>query len=183
MQRSRLALVLVLIFGLAPLLLADSSVGGSWGERTDFPSIKNWETLRIGLTRTDCFGTCPFYTVEIQGDGTVRYEGRRRVLVSGKREAKISVQRARELFARFRVAQFFSLRDYYVAEITDNPAYAISIAFDGHRKTVGDYAGHLVGMPPVVSELEYAVDWYADSKRWVGSDWPIILPVPLYPKR
>jgi hypothetical protein len=105
------------------------------------------------------------------------------VLVSGTREGKITAQRVRQLFAQFRAAEFFSLKDYYVAEITDHPAYMISVAFDGHRKDVGDYAGYLVGMPPVVAELEYAVDWYADSKQWVGSDTPIILPAPLHPKR
>ena len=185
MQRSRLALVLVLIFGLAPLLLADSSRygGGLWGETTVFPSIKNWESLRIGLMRGECFGTCPSYKVEIQGDGTVRYEGRRHVIAAGKREGKIPAQTVRELFAQFRAAEFFSLRDYYVAKITDSPAYMISIAFDGNRKVVGDYVGYLVGMPAVVSDLEYSIDWYADSKRWVGTDYPIVLPPPLYSEK
>ena len=184
MQRFRLVLLLIAVFGIGSLLMGDASrFADGRGERIEFPIIRDWNSLRIALTRTACFGTCPAYTIEIQGNETITYQGRSNVAILGKREGKITAQMVREHFARFRAAEFFSLRDYYVAEITDYPTYVISIAFDGNRKVVGDYAGYRVGMPVVVRELEYSVDWYADSKRWVGSNFPIVLPPTLHSEK
>ena len=32
-------------------------------------------TDEVQLTRTECYGTCPVYTVTIRGDGSVVFEG------------------------------------------------------------------------------------------------------------
>ena len=41
-----------------------------------FPEIHDWNTLRITLSRSGCYGRCPVYKVEIHGDGTVLYDGK-----------------------------------------------------------------------------------------------------------
>jgi hypothetical protein len=53
--------------------------------------------------------------------------------------------------------------------VTDNPAYTISIAYDGVSKTVLDYVGVRLGMPVAVIELGYAIDEAADVARWTRS--------------
>jgi hypothetical protein len=80
------------------------------GERIEFPIIRDWNSLRIALTRTACFGTCPAYTIEIQGNETITYQSRSNVAIPGKREGKITAQMVRELFARFRAAEFFRFK-------------------------------------------------------------------------
>ena len=55
-----------------------------------FPEIHDWNTLRITLSRSGCYGKCPTYEVEIHGDGTVLYDGKFDVAAKGKHTAKIS---------------------------------------------------------------------------------------------
>ena len=135
--------------------------------RADFPAIKNWNSLRMRLERTACFGMCPIYSVEVQGDGTVLYEGQGYVAVTGQHRATVDRQAVAELLEAFRKADYFSLRDQYQAMITDNPTYTTSIVFDGVSKHVVDYVGRAVGMPAAVTELENKIDEVVKTKRWI----------------
>jgi len=132
-----------------------------------FPSIKDWGSLRITLSRSVCYGTCPVYSVQISGDGTVVYHGQDCVAQRGEQSARIPPATVRALVGAFRQTRFFSLRERYAASITDNPTYTTSIAFDGRKKTVSDYAGAAVGMPEAVSVLEDAIDKAAGTERWI----------------
>lgn len=135
--------------------------------RVPFPEIRDWSSLRMTLARTACYGMCPAYSLEVDGDGTVKYHGSAFVLVTGEHQSKISRADVEQLFAQFRAADYFSLKDAYRAGITDNPTETTSIEFEGHRKQVVDYVGSYVGMPDVVSELETAIDRIAGSDKWV----------------
>jgi len=133
-----------------------------------FPEIHDWNTLRITLSRTGCYGKCPTYEVEIHGDGTVLYDGKFNVAAKGKYTAKISHASSVELVDFFRRANYFSLSDRYVSGVTDNPAYETSISFDGVSKSVLDYVGQSVGMPATVSDVEAAIDRLSGASKWVG---------------
>ena len=133
-----------------------------------FPEIHDWNTLRITLSRSGCYGRCPAYKIEIQGDGTVLYDGKLNVARKGRHTAKISHTSLVELIDFFRKANYFSLRDSYTSGITDNPAYETSISFDGVSKSVLDYVGQTVGMPPSVSDVEAAIDRLSGTSKWIG---------------
>jgi hypothetical protein len=45
-------------------------------EHVGFPEIQDWNSLRVTLRRTGCFGSCPAYTLVVYGDGRVHYDGR-----------------------------------------------------------------------------------------------------------
>ena len=123
-----------------------------------FPEIRDWNSLRITLSRSGCYGTCPAYEIEIHGDGTVLYDGAAYVGTTGRRKVKISQPSLVKLVDAFRKADYFSLADGYVSGVTDSPTYASSISFDGQSKSVLDYLGRRLGMPPAVSEVEEAID-------------------------
>ena len=131
-----------------------------------FPRVKDWNTLKIKLDRTGCFGTCPSYHVEVHGDGTVLFEGGSYVVFTGHHRGSVPVDNVLELVKLFEKADYFSLADKYQAPITDNPSYTTSIEFDGAHKQVVDYVGLQVGMPMAVSDLEDAIDRLSDSARW-----------------
>ena len=131
------------------------------------PTIRDWKTLRISLKRTECFGTCPVYSVEIMGDGTVRYQGHLYVAKKGAHKAQISQDSVRSLFQKFVAADFFWTLDEYTAWITDQPTYVLKLSFDGHTKTVIDYAGRAACMPGEITDLEQAVDTAAQTSKWV----------------
>ena len=132
-----------------------------------FPEIRDWNSLRITLTRTPCYGMCPSYTVEIHGDGTVLYEGKSGVGVKGPQRGAISKAAVQELVEIFRKADYFSLADGYISFTTDNPTQTTSISFDDKAKWIVNYIGSDVGMPRIVSELEIAIDRLSGASKWV----------------
>lgn len=144
--------------------------GGRPQTKTEFPQIHDWNSLNISLQRTMCFGSCPAYSVEIHGDGSVVYDGQTFVAVSGVHKTKISEDAVRQLFAAFQKADFFWLLDRYAASITDFPSYAVTISFDGSSKKVVDYAGRAVGMPADVVDIEQQIDLIAGTRKWVSGD-------------
>ncbi len=133
----------------------------------DFPRVKDWKTLVITLSRTSCFGRCPDYTVEIHGDGTVIFNGRRNVVHTGEYRAHIPRAAVRALVDKFRNGDYFALNDSYRARATDLPTYTTSIAFDGRSKRVVDYGGQIIGAPFAVNEIENAIDEAANTGQWI----------------
>jgi hypothetical protein len=140
-----------------------------------FPEIQDWNSLRMTLERTACFGSCPAYTVEISGDGSVVFSP---VPVTSDwlypvmiQHSHISHEAVSEMLEAFRKADYFSLEDEYRYAVTDSPTYVTSISFDGHTKSVLDYVGEEVGMPHAVAELEMAIDRLAGTGGWIkGKD-------------
>jgi hypothetical protein len=146
-------------------LLAAFEFSGCAAAQTPSPS-----PVEIRLTRTVCFGFCPDYTVTINGDGGVRYEGRRFVNAVGVRTATIPRQNVARLLARFDEIGFDSLRDAYRGQVTDLPTYTITLTRNGRSKSVVDYAGLSVGMPRAVRELQDEIDRVAGTSQWVLRD-------------
>jgi ankyrin repeat protein len=105
--------------------------------------------------------------VSIGGDGTVRYKGQAFVLIPGDHVAHITPDAVRELVRKFEQARFFSARDSYVAGVTDNPTYTLTLTVSGQKKTVVDYVGQEAGLPLAIKDLEDAVDEAAGTERWV----------------
>jgi hypothetical protein len=132
-----------------------------------FPEPRDLNSVKIELSRTVCFGRCPAYSVTIQGDGKVHFNGESFVAIKGKHDAKISVEAVRSLVRQFESARFFAAGDEYVATVTDNPTYTLTLTVGGKTKSVTDYVGEQVGMPLVITDLEKAVDEAAGTERWI----------------
>ena len=132
-----------------------------------FPEIHDWNSLRITLSRSGCYGMCSTYDIEIHGDGTVLYDGKAFVGTTGRERVKISQPSLVKLVDVFRKADYFSLADGYVSGVTDLPTCASSISFDGLSKSVLDYEGRDVGMPPGVSDVQAAIDQLSGASKWV----------------
>ena len=135
-----------------------------------FPDIHDWNTLRIGLKRSGCFGDCASYELEIRGDGTVRYTGRSAVAVTGEHVTSISREDLTTLLSLFRKADFSSLDSKYSGTWSDGQTNTISLAFDGREMFVVDYFGVEAGMPEAVEQLVGAIDRYGGANRWVRGD-------------
>jgi hypothetical protein len=161
----------LVLFGLLCSALAESS--------------KSRLEDKITLERSMCYGDCPVYKVEIFEDGRTVFSSDKRygdnyedvnkffayprgVLLPGIHEDRISSEVVGKLFAKFTSAKFFGLRKHYVAQVTDNPFYTLTLQIGGRKKEVVDYVGRAVGMPEVVTQLEEAVDAAAKSNRWVS---------------
>jgi len=109
------------------------------------------------------------YSVVIHGNGKIEFNGKQYVAIPGEHQARIAPEAAARLLERFRTAAFFEFKDHYVASVTDNPTYCLELAIGTKKKTIRDYVGPWVGMPILVGELEDAVDYAADTDRWVSA--------------
>ena len=120
--------------------------------------------VEITLERTVCFGTCPAYTVTIQGDGTVTYEGRQFVRVIGTQTWKIDPATVAALAAEMQQAGYFDLQDSYEARVTDNPTTWTSLTVGQRTKRIKDY----VAGPPKLKEIEKKIDDVSGAKGYVS---------------
>jgi ankyrin repeat protein len=130
------------------------------------PIVRADSIVEIVLERSGCLGACPSYKVTVSTNGIV-FDGDDSVTVSGKHNDTVNPDEVRDLAKRFVAADFYSLDSKYIANVTDNPGYKLSIEIDGQKKEVDDYVGSWEGMPAVVTELEDAVDKLARTKRWI----------------
>jgi Domain of unknown function (DUF6438) len=67
----------------------------------------------ITLERTTCFGTCPAYSVRITSDGSVDYEGKQFVRVTGHVSATVPAEDVAGLVDAFEQIGYFGLDDSY----------------------------------------------------------------------
>jgi hypothetical protein len=138
------------------------------------PPVNADSNVEIRLARGVCYGTCPDYTVTINGEGQVRYEGRRFVNIVGERTATIPREDVTRLLARFDEIGFDNLRESYRGQVTDLPTYTVTLTRNGRTKRVVDYAGISAGMPESVRELQAEIDRVARTSQWVLRDgWPV----------
>jgi hypothetical protein len=151
---------------LAAVLAVFGAVMLSACETTRAPPANDGPVL-ITLERTPCFGFCPDYTVSIDGDGNVAYNGRRFVAVSGEQHGKASREDVAALLRAFDDVRFESLNGEYRARVTDLPTQIVTLTRNGHTKRVVDYAGVSVGMPQAVADIEAQIDRVANTRQWV----------------
>ncbi len=134
------------------------------------PVLRANSKIEIKLSRSGCFGSCPSYNVTLTPQGIV-FSGGGYVVASGSHTASVDPDAVRALAQKFIDADFYSMDTAYVASVTDNPSYQLSISIDDQSKQVNDYVGAWVGMPAVISDLEEDVDALARTDRWIeGKD-------------
>src|SRR5262245_18752838 len=117
------------------------------------------DDFTITLARTSCFGACPVYAVSIDAKGSVRYEGKKFVRVTGVQSDQIPVSRVAELLATVDRIRFFDLDDRYqvirnadgtTTMVTDLPTTFVTVTRGGQTKSIEDY----VGAPESLKQLE-----------------------------
>jgi Domain of unknown function (DUF6438) len=138
--------------------------------RVPFPEQWDLDGVRVKLTRTGCFGSCLGYEVTVAGDGTVSFNGDHFVAVPGTHVAHVSTETVRALVREFQKADFFSAKDRYQGNWTDNPTQTLGLTIAGRTKVVVDYVGTDAGLPLTIRNLEAAVDEAAGTARWVKGD-------------
>jgi hypothetical protein len=130
---------------------------------------KSDSAILITIERGACYGTCPIYSAQISGDGTVVYNGIENVKIKGKKRFKIPKAKVQELVKAFENINYFSLKDKYETDergmrIADLPPVMTSISLKGKTKKVA----HYYGAPKGLRELEDKIDEIAGLKKLVS---------------
>src|SRR6476620_11304284 len=138
----------IIVSGIFSLGYVKNLIGENLDSETQYVmpkvNLTNYDmnTVNITMSREPCFGTCPVYYLEIDGNGKVTYRGYHYVNVTGERTAHIPPQKVRELVNAFDTSDYLNLRDRYdEIRFTDQSSVETSIRINGIYKSVYDYYG------------------------------------------
>lgn len=136
------------------------------------PAIK-----RITLQRMGCYGTCPVYSVTIESNGSVLFQGDNYVRHKGKARSTVRAKSWQFLISAFRQVGFFRFQDRYdtkkdgcKATTLDAPSLVITVDSSQGEKKVSYNLG--CQGPKDVASLYWladTIDIVSDSQQWVGS--------------
>ena len=124
-------------------------------------------SVSITMERTPCFGSCPVYRLDVDGTGKVVYEGRGFVKERGRKEATVRAEDVQALAREIEAAGFYTLRDSYPPDATDNASVITSVTIDGKTKRV-EHDLSSRSAPASLKALYQRIDEVAGSKQWVG---------------
>jgi Domain of unknown function (DUF6438) len=131
-----------------------------------FPTVHDWGTVMITMTRTRCFGSCPDYQVQIRGTGDLAFKSTFPKEV--ERQKKVSREELERLMDKFRAANFYAAETRYEMPVTDLPTCSTYISINGQSMSVTDYGGWMAGMPASLRDVELAIDELAGTAKWLG---------------
>lgn len=93
------------------------------------------------VSGSHCFGSCPISNILIEATGDVKYLGIDYVGAKGFKTSKITREQFNEIATLFYKADYFNMKNYYYAEVTDNQTVSIAFLKDGKIiKSIRDYA-------------------------------------------
>ncbi|MDB4952363.1 MAG: hypothetical protein JWM27_5012 [Gemmatimonadetes bacterium] len=138
-----------------------------------FPSAAS-APVAVTLERTACYGTCPAYTVRLDGAGRVAWHGERFVAAMGDSSTAVSAARVNALADEIAAAGFFGFGDSYLPGVpaaepcsTDSPHAVITVTRAGRTKRVEhDYGCR--GAPAALRTIAARIDSVAGTRRWIG---------------
>jgi len=117
----------------------------------------------ITLRQTSCLGSCPVFSLTIDGNGNVTYVGKQFVKVKGEQKFAISKNEVEELLQAFYALNYFSLKDEYTEDVRDLPSSITSLKHRGRYKQVIN----CVGGPIELSALEETLARIAKSRSLI----------------
>jgi len=112
---------------------------------------------------TVCFGRCPVLTLTINGETKMTtFIGTANTEKIGTYTKPITSKELDDFVKAFEAAQFYSLNDEYLGNITDFPTKYITYTNNGKTKKVKDRSG----APKELATLEKTLNNFANSDGW-----------------
>ncbi len=155
-----------------------SEIGERKPIRSPFDDV-DLATVKIGLERTACYGPCPEYTIEIRGDGDVRYTGASFVLVTGEQHGSVSQEAVRRLLSLFEKYEFLDLKFTCHGSVLDAPSTRIRLKIgDRELALTNHWFGQATGDPEEdehmsahlhLQELAHSIDAAVEIEQWIGT--------------
>jgi len=143
--------------------------------------------VRVKMERTQCFGTCPAYSVVIDGSGRVEWTGHASVAALGRRQGHVTRGELEQLAKLLDAVQFFE-RDEY-GDMPTKPecttvgstttcalGTSFSICSDTSRAIINASSGTRMNKidndhcrdRPELEQLEHYIDKIANTAAWIG---------------
>lgn len=125
-------------------------------------------TFLVKLERQACYGMCPVYTLRIDGDGKVTFEGKDHVKAKGEKTKKLDRATVDALASKIESSGYFTMSwmDPCDRVATDNPTVTVDITAKGHTRKIVDYHGNRC-IPNELRDLEKEIDRVAGVDAWL----------------
>lgn len=114
----------------------------------------------VEMKKSGCYGSCPMYTIRIDGAGQATYKGERFVEKIGGHVKKFTDRQTGGLMQAFDNADFWSFKDEYLGDITDLPYTYLTFSHKGKTKKITLY----YNVPEKLTALANLVASFAESK-------------------
>lgn len=148
---NRLILIVFIVFAS---LTFESCKGTKAGE-TSTSTVEIPEDFQVIFSRGGCRGRCPVYTLFVNAEGTVNYQGEGFVDNIGKFEKKIPQAKVQELMKAFEDAKYFEMADSYdEPQVMDAPRMVVECRMNGKSHKVIDR----FNAPEELKTLENRID-------------------------
>jgi hypothetical protein len=125
---------------------------------------KDLNSIKIGLRRGRCYGTCPAYTLTLYGHGRVDYDGEMYMAVAGHQSYRVEESDIRNLITRFYDIGFFGFCGQNQDTVTDQATVETSLQIAGITKTVSVYGN---SAPDGLEDLDAQIDAIAGVSRFL----------------
>jgi hypothetical protein len=126
--------------------------------------------VKIELARGPCFGSCPQYTVTVQGDGRVEYSGRQRYSrFDSRKVGKIEREKITQILQMLDQVKFMALDDRAFSWGFDTPSVGVRIWEDGKTKQVvsdAGFVGSKNGRQSRFVDATQEIDSILKSTKW-----------------
>ncbi len=121
--------------------------------------------VTIGMRRSSCLFGCFSYTLNIEGDGTVLFEGKTFVTTKEIQVYQIPQDKVEELVNEFFRIDYFSLKNEHRSyRVMDLPSEITWITINSVSKYVNNNGWNA---PEELYELQRKIDEVANSKQWM----------------
>jgi hypothetical protein len=149
--------------------LGSFSVACSRGAQMDKPVDPGQQGPFVRLERSACYGICPVYSLLVQKDGSVAFDGQQHVKFKGHASDRLTADQVSRLRSAFEAARFDTFHDGYESPtITDRSTIVIAFTAGDTTKTVRHDLGDKTA-PPELEKLENDVDAIVGVERWTGT--------------
>lgn len=106
----------------------------------------------LSLTKTECFGRCPVFTLKIYSNGLARLDGKKNVKHIGLSEMILTTDEMNALIQSCDEAQLFSLKDDYTDRVMDLPTTTLIYNHEGATKRITGNMKFPEGFKTVVND-------------------------------
>ena len=118
----------------------------------------------ISLSTSECFGTCPVFSMMINNKGVVDYDAGDNNPQQGKFKTILPNKTKDTIFQYLNDIDFPNLKDNYAVAWTDQPTNTLTILYDnGKSKSIKDYGAKgnfgLMGLYGILFNLRYSEKW------------------------
>lgn len=127
------------------------------------PEVKSEPTVLVTLKRGPCNGRCPVYSVSVQSDGRVIFDGVRNVAYPGETKLKMASSMLEQLKKALDGAPLDSWKDSYDSKIVDAPTAELTFRGRTVKHSMADET-----IPPELKALEEEVDRLAGTPGWLS---------------